>query len=97
MIALEIAKRDARLEGLQQNVNRLLRRIDIRSKMMADVPGGATGLLVRVVKGKDPNASVYRVDIALVKELRSALRQAAEELGQLGRRRGPGRPRIAKK
>ena len=50
---------------------------------MADVPGGeATGLLVRDYKGKDATAEVYKVDTALLAELRNHERQAAQELGQ---------------
>ena len=49
---------------------------------MAGVPGGATGLLVRDYKGKNAGAPAYRVDTALIAELRALMRQAAEELGQ---------------
>jgi hypothetical protein len=54
---------------------------------MQDVPGGKSGLLTREIKsvGSGGNArevEVYRVDTALLKELREHERQAAEELGQ---------------
>jgi hypothetical protein len=68
-----------------------MRIIDIRSKTMADVPGGATGLLVGKYKGRNRKVSVYRADTALMSQLRDALRQAGEEMGQLSRRRR-GRP-----
>jgi hypothetical protein len=51
---------------------------------MADVPGGASGLLMRAYKGK---RLVTRIDpgvVALASELRGHERQAAEELGQWG-------------
>ena len=92
VMAFAVANRDARLKELQQTVDRIHRIIEIRSKTMAHVPAGATGLLVRDSKGKNGDVSVYRVDTAFLAELRSALRQAAEELGQWPR--GPGRPRI---
>ena len=38
--------------------------------------------MVRDYKGKNASAPVYRVDTALMAELRAGMRQAAEELGQ---------------
>ena len=52
---------------------------------MADLPGGASGLLVRGYKGKEAGRLVTRIDpgvVSLVAELRGHERQAAEELGQ---------------
>ena len=82
MIALEISSRDARLQALQDRWDRLRRLIDARAVEMADVPGGNTGLLVRDYKGKNAALPVYKVDTALLAELRAHERQAAEELGQ---------------
>jgi hypothetical protein len=51
---------------------------------MADVPGGATGLLCREYRGKDA-APVVKIDpgvISLTFALLSHERQAAEELSQ---------------
>jgi phage terminase small subunit len=38
-IAAEISKRNVRLQGLQDTINRLEAIIDVRSKSMTDVPG----------------------------------------------------------
>jgi hypothetical protein len=52
---------------------------------MADLPGGASGMLVRGYKGKEADRLVTRIDpgvVSLVAELRGHERQAAEELDQ---------------
>jgi hypothetical protein len=52
---------------------------------MADVPGGASGLLVRGYKGKEADRLVTRIApgvVSLVSDLRAHERQATEELGQ---------------
>ena len=46
------------------------------------VPGPHEPVLVRDYKGKNAGAPVYRVDTALIAELRALMRQAAEEMGQ---------------
>ena len=65
---------------------------------MADVPGGASGLLCRDYKGKEADQMVKRFDpgvVLLVAELRGHERQAAEEVGQLERRGAQGGRRLA--
>jgi hypothetical protein len=52
---------------------------------MADLPGGASGLLVRGYKRKEADRLVTRIElgvVSLVAELRGHERQTAEELGQ---------------
>jgi len=52
---------------------------------MADVPGGASGLLVRHYRSKEADRLVVRIDpgtVSLVAELRGHEGQAAEELEQ---------------
>jgi hypothetical protein len=59
--------------------------LDQRGADMAEVPGGASGLLMRDYKGKEAGRLVTRIDpgvVSLVAELRGHERQAAEELGQ---------------
>jgi hypothetical protein len=88
-IALEISRRNARVAALQERWD-LLRAdlellLDQRGADMADVPGGASGLLVRDYKGKEADVLVTRIDpgvVALVAELRGHGRQAVEELAQ---------------
>jgi hypothetical protein len=51
---------------------------------MADLPDGASGMLVRGYKGKEADRLVTRMDlgvVSLVAALRGHERQAAEELG----------------
>jgi hypothetical protein len=85
----EISRRNTRVAALQQRWDRLRASLDLildqRSADMADLPGGASGLLVRLYKGKKADRVVTRIDtrvISLFAELRAHERQAAEELGQ---------------
>jgi hypothetical protein len=83
VIALEISNRNARVQALQDRWDRMRKLIHERGIEMANVKGGgSTGLLCRDYKGKDATAEVYKVDTALLAELRAHERQAAEELGQ---------------
>jgi hypothetical protein len=50
------------------------------SPEFAKVPGGTTGLLCRDLKCKD--TTVYKLDTALLAELRAHEQQAAQELSQ---------------
>ena len=89
MIQLEISDRNALVQAPNERSNelrsapqRLLRK---RGKDMAGVAGRRSGLLCREFKGKDSAQASYRVDpglIALLGEIRTHKRQAAEELGQ---------------
>jgi hypothetical protein len=88
-IALEISRRNARVAALQHRWDQLRARLDLlldqRAADMADVPGGASGLLVRSYKGKTAHRLVTRIDtrvISLFAALLAHERQAAEELGQ---------------
>jgi hypothetical protein len=88
-IALEISSRNARVAALQERWHRLRAALDLilqqRGTDMADVPGGASGLLMRDYKGKEADRLVCRIDpgvVSLLAELRGHERQAAEELEQ---------------
>jgi Terminase small subunit len=85
-IALEITSRNARVTALQKRWVSLQAGLALvlqqRGADMADVPGGASGLLMRDYKGKEV---VTRIDPgvgSLLAELRRHERQAAEELEQ---------------
>jgi hypothetical protein len=87
-IALEISGHNSRVAALQTRWDRLRAGLDLildqRGADMAEVPGGASGLLVRDSKGKEADRLVTRIDpgvISLVAELRGHERQEAEELG----------------
>jgi hypothetical protein len=88
-IALDISSRNARVAALQKRWERLRVRLELvldqRGADMADLPGAASGLLVRGYKGKEADRLVTRIDpgvVSLVAELRGHERQAAEEFGQ---------------
>jgi hypothetical protein len=84
--SIEISSRNSRVAALQKRWDKLHAGpellLDQRGADMADLPGGASGLL-RDYKGKEANVPVVRIDpdvVSLVAELRSHERQAAEEL-----------------
>jgi hypothetical protein len=88
-IAREISSRNARVAALQKRWDRLRARLDLildqRGAGMADIPGGASGMLARDYKGKEADVPVTRIDpgtVSMVAELRGHEQQAAEELGQ---------------
>jgi hypothetical protein len=93
VIALEISSRNARVTSLQKRWDRLRDGLNLvldeRGADMAEVPGGASGLLCRDYKGKEADRLVTRIDpgvvsmvVSMVAELRAHEKQAAEELGQ---------------
>jgi hypothetical protein len=61
-IALEFSSRNARVAALQKRWDRLRAGLDLildqRGADMADLPSGATGLLVRDYKGKEADRLV---------------------------------------
>lgn len=84
-----IADRRARVQKLQDMLDRMERIVAGRADDMPLVPGGSSGLLVRQFKqvGKDSYREEYPFDAALVREMRAVLQQAAQELGQWTERR----------
>jgi hypothetical protein len=88
-IALEISSPNARVAALQKRWGRLRAELDLildqRGADMDEVPGGASGLLMRDHKGKEADRLVTRSDpgvVSLLAEPRGHERQEAEELGQ---------------
>jgi hypothetical protein len=88
-IALEISSRNSRVAALQKRWDRLRAGLDLILDQwgagMADIPGGASGSLVRGYKGKEADRLVTRIDpgvVSLVADLRGHERKAAEELGR---------------
>src|ERR1035437_5135045 len=77
MIALEISRRNSRVAALQKRWDRLRSGLDLilqkRRADMADLPGGASGLLYRDYKGRRADRLVVRIApgvVSLVAELR---------------------------
>jgi hypothetical protein len=94
-IALEISSRNARVQALQKRWDCLRAGVDLllqqRGAGMADVPGGASGLLFRDSRG------VARVDsglVSLLAELRAHEQQAAQELSQWQTRSAVEEPKV---
>ena len=84
-----IARKHKRVGRLQDRWDRMQRVVEERAAdpEMRDVPGGATGLLVKTIKqigSGDAAREVeeYAVDTGLLKEEREYAKQAALELGQ---------------
>lgn len=92
-------ERDALSEGLARRAVRLREKTErhallkqvIRERAdhveMQSAPGGKTGLLALDYKGKDADRAVYKLDAALLKELRDLEREIAIELGQWAERK----------
>jgi transposase-like protein len=81
-----VARRVERLDASWRAMQKIIKERG-KAPEMHDVPGGQTGLLVHVVKtiGRGEHArrvDLYRVDTALLKEMRETAREAAEQLGQ---------------
>src|SRR5450759_1568134 len=77
VIAPEISSRNSRVAALQKRWDRLRVGLDLildqRGANMADLPGGASGLLVRDYRGKEADVLVTRSApgvVSLVAELR---------------------------
>jgi hypothetical protein len=69
-IALEISSRNARVAAFQKRWDRLRARLDLlldlRGADMADLPGGASGLLARDFKGRNADRLVTRINPGVV-------------------------------
>jgi hypothetical protein len=82
VIQLAIRERSARVQILQDNLDRLRNVIAARAFEYAGHLGGATGMLVRDYRGKNAEREIYRFDAALVGQINDTLKQAAIEEGQ---------------
>ncbi|PYS52435.1 MAG: hypothetical protein DMF68_01620 [Acidobacteria bacterium] len=88
LLARGILAKQNRLEALRDRQERMTEVIERRAVENKDYPGGgATGLIVRDVKGIGKGedferVEVYMVDTSLLKELREHEKQAAIELGE---------------
>lgn len=92
-------EREAITEGLARRAVRLREKMARHSLLkeviaeradhmeMQDAPGGKTGLLALDYKGKDADRKVYKLDAALLKEMRDLEREIAIELGQWAERK----------
>jgi phage terminase small subunit len=87
VVKVEIRKRSARVQVLQNIVDRLYRLTEARALEYADHPGGATGMLVKEHRGKNGQQEIWKFDAALVRQINATLKQAAIEEGQWSEKR----------
>ncbi len=93
VLRYEIGKKHRRIAKLQKLIDRIEALIEARADAAAHgfygkhelAPGVETGLIVgkHVMSAKGDTRVQWQFDVALVKEYRAALEQAAHELGQL--------------
>jgi hypothetical protein len=84
-----LAVRTQRLAAINDRWERMRLVLEARADDpdLADVPGGTTGLLVKTVTFRGSGDNVEKtveaeVDVALLREIREAEKQAAQETGQ---------------
>jgi phage terminase small subunit len=87
VVKIEIRKRSARVQVLQNTLHRLCSLIEARALEYADHPGGATGMLVKEHRGKNAQQEIWKFDAALVSQINATMKQAAIEEGQWSEKR----------
>ena len=81
VVKVEIRQRSARVEVLENNLNRMCSLIEARALEYADHPGGATGMLVKDYRGKNAEQEIWKLDAALLSQINATMKQAAIEEG----------------
>jgi len=87
VVEVDIRKRSARVQVLENNLNCMLGLIEARALEYSDDPGGATGMLVKDYGGKNAEQEIWKLDEALVSQINATLKQAAIEEGQWNAKR----------
>jgi cell division septum initiation protein DivIVA len=87
VVEVDIRKRPARVQILENNLNWMLDLIEARSVEHAAHPGGATGMLVKDYRGKNAEQEIWKFDAALVTQINATMKQAAIEEGQWSEKR----------
>jgi phage terminase small subunit len=87
VVEVDIRKRSARVQVLENNLNWMLGLIEARALEYSDHPGGATGMLVKDYLGKNAEQEIWKLDAALVSQINATLKQAAIEEGQWNAKR----------
>jgi anti-sigma28 factor (negative regulator of flagellin synthesis) len=82
VVEVDIRKRSARIQVLENNLNCMLGLIEARALEYSDDPGGATGMLVKDYLGKNAEQEIWKLDEALVSQINATMKQAAIEEGQ---------------
>jgi phage terminase small subunit len=81
-VEVDIRKRPARVQILQDNLNHMCSLIEARALEYSDQPGGATGMLMKDYRGKNAEQEIWKFDTALVSQINATMKQAAIEEGQ---------------
>jgi len=87
VVEVDIRKRPARVQILEDNLNCMWSLIEARGVEHADHPGGATGMLVKDYRGKNAEREIWKFDATLVTQINATLKQAAIEEGQWSEKR----------
>ena len=82
VIACEIRQRSARVQVLQNTLDRMRNLIEARAIEYANHLGGAAGMLVKDYRGKNAEQEIWKFDASLVAQINDVLKQAAIEDGQ---------------
>jgi hypothetical protein len=82
VVACEIRKRSARLQVLQNTLDRMRNLFEARAIEYAHHLGGATGMLVKDYRGKNAEQEIWKFNGSLVAQINDVLKQAAIEEGQ---------------
>jgi hypothetical protein len=82
VIACEIRRRSARVQVLQNTLDRMRDLIEAGAIEYADHLGGATGMLVKDNRGNNAEQEIWKFDAALEAQIKDTLKQAAIEEGQ---------------
>lgn len=87
VVEVDIRKREERLQILEDNLNGMLGVIEARSVEHAAHPGGDTGMLTKDYRGKNAEQEIWKLDVALVRQINATMKQAAIEEGQWSEKR----------
>jgi hypothetical protein len=82
VIACGIRKRSARVQVLQDTLDRMRNLIEARAIEYADHLGGATGMVMKDYRGQNAEQEIWKFDASLVAQICDVLKQAAIEEGQ---------------
>jgi phage terminase small subunit len=87
VVQVDIRKRSARVQVLQNNLNCMWELVEARASEYSDHAGGSTGMLVREYRGKNAEQEIWKFDAALVSQMNATMKQAAIEEGQWSEKR----------
>jgi hypothetical protein len=87
IVQLEIRKRSARIQILQNQLDGMLELQRARALEYAGHPEGATGMVMKDYRGQKAQKEIWKFDAALEAQILHTLKQAAIEEGQWNEKR----------